>query len=164
MLHRTNIRSCPDLRAGPKGGGEETVDLEFRLEAALRASLVPNASDAGACLLDEVDAVEQVGDQRVPPNALAAKISERQASRQTARAYNFDAVGVDLDKDVGPVNKPIAVHDGVCDRLSQGVGRILRDILTLESLYAVSGASIALHETQGVLDVRHNPAVEILTI
>ena len=116
--YRLYGRSCPHVGVRPKRSREEAVDLEFRLGAALRACLVSDASDTGARLLYEVDAVEQISDQRVPSDALAAKIGKGQASRQTARTYHFHTVGVDLDEDVGPFHKPVAVHDGVRDRLS----------------------------------------------
>ena len=83
---------------------------------------------------------------------------------QAARAHHFNAVGVDLDKNVGSVNKPIAVHDRIGDCLAQGVDRVLRDVLPFEPLDPIGDASIALNETQGVLDVGHDAAVEILAI
>ena len=89
------------------GSGQPCARVSFRM----RRIPVPAFSY-------EVDAVEQISDQRVPSHALAAKIGKGQASRQTARTYHFHTVGVDLDEDVGPFHKPVAVHDGVRDRLS----------------------------------------------
>ena len=92
---------------------------------------------------------EQLGYLRVTTNALAPKIVERLAGERAALAHNFDAVGVDLDENVRSINKPIAVHYRIRDRLPQGASRILRDILTLELLYAIRVTSNAFDVTQG---------------
>ena len=127
-MHRADIPTGPHFRVGPECDSEETVGFKFGLRASLCPHLVPDASDAGSRLLYKVDVMEQVGDQRVASNASAAKIGELQALWQAAGAHHFDTVGVDLDKDIGSVNEPVAVHNGIRDRFPQGVGRILRDI------------------------------------
>ena len=108
--------------------------------------------------------MKQVGDQRVSTDAPAAQISNRQASRQASGTHDFDAVCIDLNEDVGPFHEPVSVHDRVRDCLAHSLGRILGNILSLESLDAIGGTSIAFDETYGVLDVSHDPAIEILAI
>ena len=56
------------------------------------------------------------------------------------------------------------MHNGVRDRLPQGVGRILGNIASPQAFDAVRGTSIALHEAQGILDIGHDAAIEILAI
>ena len=163
-MHPIDIRTGPHLRVGSEGGSEETVGFKFGLRASLHPRLIPDAPDAGSRLLYEVDVVEQIGDQRVAPNASAAKIGKRQSPWQPAWTHYLDAVGVNLDKNVGSVNEPITMHNGVRDGLPQGVGGILGDIASPQAFDAVRGTSIALHEAQGILDIGHDAAVEILAI
>ena len=56
------------------------------------------------------------------------------------------------------------MHDGIGDRLTQGAHRILRNILPSEPLDPVCGSGVALDETQGIFDVGHNPAAEVLSV
>ena len=95
---------------------------------------------------------------------LRPRSAQGQTLGQAAGAGHLNSVGVYLDEDVGTVEKPVAVHDRIGDRLAQGLHWVLRDVLPLESLDPVGGASIALDETQSVLDVGHKPAVKILAI
>ena len=59
----------PHLGVGPEGDGHEAVGLERRLWAVARPCLFQDTPDAGAGILDELDAVEDVGDERVAPHA-----------------------------------------------------------------------------------------------
>ena len=154
----------PNLRVRPEDHGHEASDPELRLRATHFACLVPDAPDAGARLLDETDPMQQVGNEGVPPNAPVSKVGQSQPLGQAAGAAHLDSVGVDLDKDVGAVEEPVSVHDGVRDRLAQGLHRILRDVVPPQALDPIGGTSIALDEAHGVFDVRHNPAVEVLAV
>ena len=148
----------PNLRVRPEGHGHEAVGPELRLRAAHLACLVPDALDTGARLLDEADTVQQVGDEGVPPDAPVSKVGQGRPLGQAAGAAHLDSVGVGLDEHVGAVEEPVAVHDGVGDRLAQGLHRILRDVLPPQALDPVGGAGIASDKTHGVFDVRHDPA------
>ena len=128
------------------------------------AGLASNSLDASAGFLDETDSMQQIRDQGVAPDALAPQLGRRHSLREAPRAHDLDAIGVDLDEDIGPFQEPISMHDGIGDGLAQSVGRVLRDIRALEPLYAVGRAGIALDEAHRVLDIGQDPVAEILAV
>ena len=130
----------------------------------LLPGVVLDTPDARARLLDESDPVEQVGYDGIPPNAPVAQVAQCQALGQAAGAAYLDPVRVDLDEDVGAVKEPVPVHDCIGDGLAQGLHRILRNILPTESFNTVGRTGIALDESQGVLDVGHDPTGEVLAV
>ena len=50
---------------------------------------------------------------------------------QAAGTHDFDPLGVEFDADVCPVEEPVPVHDGICDRLTERPGWVLPDVLPL---------------------------------
>ena len=143
---------------------EKSVVFEDGFRAALFANLVADAPDSGSRLFDKLDAVQQVGDEGIAADALAAEVCERHSLGQTAGADHFDPVRIKFDKYVGPFNKPVAMHHCVGDRFTKGLHRVLGNILALQTLDAPCGAGVALDEPHGVLDVGYYPAVEVLAI
>ena len=93
-----------------------------------------------------------------------AEVVHVQALRQSPGAAHLDAVGVELDEDVGAFEEPVAVHDRVGDRLAQRLHRVLRHVLPPQALDPVGGAGVALDEAHGVLDVGDDAAVEVLPV
>ena len=155
----------PYLRVGSERHRDEVVGLEYRFRAVHRLRTVADAADAGAGLLDEVDAVQQIGDERVSPHRLVAEIGHRHALRQRAGADHLDAVGVKLHEDVGGIgHEPIAVHYRVGDGLAHRLHRVLRDVLAPQTLDAIRQARVALDEAHGFLNVRNDTALEVLAI
>ena len=57
----------------PKNGLRGGQRRELRFRAISRAGLVPDAPDAGTRLLYEVDAMEEVGNECISPDALAPR-------------------------------------------------------------------------------------------
>ena len=115
----TSSCSRPHHRIRSEGYGNEAVGLERGVWTPLFTCLLPNAENARPSLLDKADTVEQVSDQRIPANATAAQVAQRQAPRQAARTHDLDAVGVDLDEDIRPVEEPVPMHHRISDRLTQ---------------------------------------------
>ena len=152
------------FRVGPEGHCDEVTRPKrgFRAVHGLRA--IPDAADAGAGLLDEVDAVQQIGDERISSHRLVAEIGHGHPLRQGTGADHLDSIGVHLDEDIGTVKEPIAVHHRVGDRLPHGLHRVLRDVLAPQALDAVRQAGVALDEAHGVLNVGHDAAVEVLAV
>ena len=154
----------PNLRVWTKDDGDEGFGIELRFRAIQPFRFFPDTADACSRFLDEVDTVEQVGNERIAPYARAPQFGRGQSLGQASRTDDLDPVGIDLDKNIGPLEKPIAVHDGVGNRLTQGSHRVLRDILPSEPLDPVCGSGVALDETQGILDVGHNSAGKVLSV
>ena len=158
------LRQLPHFRVGPECHRDEVARLERGFWAVHSLRAITDAADAGAGLLNEVDALQQVGDKRVPPNAPVAEIGQGHALRQRAGADYLNAVGVQFHEDVGAVEEPVAVHHRVGDRFAQCLHRILGDVLASQALDSISGAGVAFDEAHGVLNVRHDAAVEVLTV
>ena len=162
--HEVFTRPRLHLRVWPEGGREKVTGLKLGLRAAMRPGILADAPDAGASLLDEADAVQHVGDQGIPAHALVPQVGQRKPLGNTARTHHLDAVGVDLDEDISTVEEPVAVHHGVGDRLAQRLHRVLRDVLASQTVDLPGRARVALDKAQGVLDVGHDPAVEVLAV
>ena len=152
------------LRIRSEDNGHETVRLDRRLRAPLTLRFFPDPPDPRACLLDETDPMEQIGQERIPPDAPPPQLRFRHAGGQPSRADDFDAVRIDLDEDIRALEEPIPVHDGVRDRLPHGGHRILPDLLAFQVLDPVGRARVSLHEAHRLLDVVNDPAVEIAPI
>ena len=155
---------CPDFRVGVEGDGYEMVGFEFGFRAVHLFGLLPDAADAGAGLLDEIDAVEQVGDQGIPPPAGAADVGEGDAWRQFAGADNLDPVHVHFHEDVRPGEIPVPVHDRVGDGLAQRLHGVFLDVFPLQALNPVFGAGVAVDESHGVFDVGHHAPLQVAPI
>jgi hypothetical protein len=56
------------------------------------------------------------------------------------------------------------VHDGICDRLTECCHRVLRDIFTLEFLDPVCRPRVPFDESECILDIRDDAAVEVLPV
>ena len=154
----------PNLWVRTEGDGDEGFGIELWFRAIQPFRFLPDTADTGPRFLDEVDTVEQVGNERITPYARASQFGRGQSLGQASRADDLDPVGIDLDKNVGPLEKPIAVHDGVGNRLTQGAHRVLRNVLPSEPLDPVCGSGVTFDETQDILDVGHNPAAEVLSV
>ena len=155
---------CSDFRVGVEGDGYEMVGFEFGFRAVHLFGLLPDAADAGACLLDEVDAVEQVGDQGIPPSAGAADVGEGDARGQFAGADHLDPVHVHFHEDVRPGEIPVPVHDRVGDGLAQCLHGVFLDVFPLQALNPVFGAGVAVDESHGVFDVGHHAPLQVAPV
>ena len=91
-IHRAFLCLRSNLRVRSEGDGNEAIGLELRFRAVLRAGLVPDAPDAGARLLYEVDAMEEVGDECISPDALAPEVSQGQTLGQATGAGHLNSV------------------------------------------------------------------------
>ena len=152
------------LRIRPEDDGHETVSLDRRLRAPLATRLFPDPPDSRSRLLDETDPMEQIGQERIPPDAPSSQLRLRHTGRQPSRTDDFDAVRIDLHEDIRALEKPVPVHDGVRDRLPHGGHRILPDLFAPQVLDPVGRARVSLHEAHRLLDVVNDPAVEVAPV
>ena len=88
--------------------------------------------------------------------APAFQIGQGQILGQASRAHYFHVIGIDLGKDIGTFQKPVTMHDGIRDHFAQCIGRILQNILSLQTLNATGNPSVALNELRCILNVRHD--------
>ena len=154
----------PHSRVGSEGDGDKAAYVELRFRAVLLSGALPDTADPCSRLLDEVDAMKQVRNERISPNAHLSEIGRGQALGQAAGTDHVDAIRIDLDEDVGTLEEPVAVHDGVGDGFPHGLHRVLWDVLPPQALDSVRHASVALDEPHGLFDVRRDALVEILTV
>ena len=85
--------------------------------------LIAHALDTGSGLLDEGDAVEQVGNEGIAADALPAEVGKLHPLGQAAGAGDLDPVGIDLYENIGPLHEPVAMHDRIGDGFAQGFHR-----------------------------------------
>ena len=157
-------RLRPYLRIRIEDRGEKAVLLEDRRRAMLCPCLLAHALDTGSGLLDEGDAVEQVGNEGIAADALPAEVGKLHPLGQAAGAGDLDPVGIDLHEDIGPLHEPVAMHDRIGDGFAQGLHRIFRDVLPAQPFNPIGRAGVALDETQAILDIRNDAAGKILAV
>ena len=95
------------------------------------------ASDSGAEGLDRLGAEQRGGDERVPAvrgDLLAGKVHLGGAALgEGSRVGYVDGVRVDVDLHRGPAVRPVAVAEGVDDRLAEGLAGDLGNLLALDA-------------------------------
>jgi hypothetical protein len=141
------------FRSWPEGRREESVGSELWLRTLVPPRLLPHAPDSRTRFLDEGNAIEEVGNERIAAHTAGAKLRLGQSFRQTSGVADLDPVVVDLDEDVRARLEVVPVHNGISDRFAQGAHGIFGYILTPQFLNAVSGSGVTLDETETVLDI-----------
>src|SRR5450830_178962 len=143
---------------------EETIHGKHWLRVSLLLGSIAHPPNARTGLLDKGDAVQQIGDQWVSAHAFASEIFGKHPLWETARTRYFDAILVNLDKDIGSLYEPVPMHDSIGDGFAQSSHGILRDLLALELLDPVGRAGVALDKPQALLNVSDNAASKILAV
>ena len=69
----------PNLRVRTKDDGDEGFGIELRFRAIQPFRFLSDTTDTGPRLLDEVDTVEQVGNERIAPYTRASQFGRGQS-------------------------------------------------------------------------------------
>ena len=77
----------PNLRVRTKDDGDEGFGIELRFRAIQPFRVLPDTADACPRFLDEVDTVEQVGNERIAPYARASQFGLGQSLRNQASLH-----------------------------------------------------------------------------